>query len=143
MKSVRHRTIAINLPALLLSASLCSPGFGQEVMRCEVESDQGATRIVVKLDVPHADKMLLITPDGRRIYLRDSDTPTQHPDTNDFTSMGMFVLDKKTRGTWFNDWGETEVVAAIGTAGKYELLVADDLEKESGASSSARCTFML
>ncbi len=127
----------------LIVAILATDGFAQSSLHCAVAVVDGKASVTVVLPVPHADKMLITTPDQRRIYLRDADTPIQFPDTDDFVNMREFVLDSNTRGTWFNDWGETEIVAVLGQSGTYKLLISDNLERKNAASAANSCTFSL
>ncbi|MGI9204845.1 MAG: hypothetical protein ACR2Q3_12600 [Woeseiaceae bacterium] len=129
------------LPILFIMIAI--DGLAQSSISCTVTVVDGEPRVAVIMPVPHADKVLITTPDQRRIYLRDADTPIQHPDTDDFVNMREFVLDTNSRGTWFNDWGETEVVTVLGQSGSYELIVADNLERRNAATATNSCTFSL
>lgn len=124
-------------------AVIAADSRAQSSISCTVSMVAGEARVTVVMSVPHADKMLITTPDQRRIYLRDADTPIQFPDTDDFMNMREFVLDSKSRGTWFNDWGETEVVAVLGQSGSYELLISDKLERKNAASAANSCAFSI
>lgn len=115
----------------------------QSVMSCTVKVVDGDPQVTVVVPVPHANKMVITTPDQRRIYLRDADTPIQFPDNDDFVNMREFVLDSDSRGTWFNDWGETEIVAVLGQSGSYKLLIADNLERKNAATVENSCVFSL
>lgn len=131
------------LPLVLMLAVIAADSRAQSSISCTVSMVAGEARVTVVMSVPHADKMLITTPDQRRIYLRDADTPIQFPDTDDFMNMREFVLDSKSRGTWFNDWGETEVVAVLGQSGSYELLISDKLERKNAASAANSCAFSI
>jgi len=135
--------VKMKLPIAFLAMIITTSGFGQSSISCTVALVDGEVSVAVVTPVPHADKMLITTPDQRRIYLRDADTPIQFPASDDFVNMREFVLDSKSRGTWFNDWGETEIVAVLGQSGSYELLISDNLERKNAASSTNSCTFSL
>lgn len=128
---------------VLMMAVIAADGTAQSSISCSVALVDGEASVTVVMPVPHADKMLITTPDQRRIYLRDADTPIQFPDTDDFVNMSEFVLDTNSRGTWFNDWGETEIVAVLGQSGSYELLISNNLERKNAASATNSCTFSL
>jgi hypothetical protein len=123
--------------------AIVADGLAQTSISCTVSVVDGEPMVSIVMPVPHANKMLITTPDQRRIYLRDADTPIQFPDTDDFVNMREFVLDTRSRGTWFNDWGETEVVAVLGQSGIYELLIAENLERRNAATATNSCTFSL
>lgn len=124
-------------------AAVTNNGIAQSPMSCTVKVIDGDPQVTVVVPVPHANKMVITTPDQRRIYLRDADTPIQFPDNDDFVNMREFVLDSDSRGTWFNDWGETEIVAVLGQSGSYELLIADNLERRNAATVGNSCVFSL
>jgi len=128
---------------LLLLTAVTNNVVAQSAVSCTVTVVDGAPRVTIVMPVPHANKMVITTPDQRRIYLRDADTPIQFPDDADFVNREEFVLDSNSRGTWFNDWGETEIVAVLGQSGSYQLLIADNLERRNAASPGNSCTFSL
>lgn len=129
---------------LAVAIGLPSPnGLAQSAMTCIVNASSGETTVIVKVATPHASNLLITAPDKRRIYLRDLDTPIQFPASEDFTNMGEFEIDRRTQGTWFNDWGESDIVAAIGQAGEYELYIADNLENEQEKSPINSCKFTI
>lgn len=134
-----HRRISVLLALLAVTTN----GIAQSSMSCSVNVVDGDPQVTIVMPVPHANKMVLTTPDQRRIYLRDADTPVQFPDVDDFVNLREFVLDSNARGTWFNDWGETEIVRVLGQSGTYRLLVADDLERKNAATAGMICVFSL
>ena len=126
---------------LVVLAIITSPALAQERVSCNVDIIDAKVTVNVSVATPHADHMLIVLPDDRRIYLRDSDTPVQHPDVPDFPNLEKFTLDATTRGTWFNDWGESEIVGVIGQSGTYRLLIDDDLDGRMTGSNS--CSFTI
>lgn len=138
MKIVKER-----ISILLMLIAVTTNCIAQSSISCTVTVIDGEPRVTIVMPVPHANKILITTPDQRRIYLRDADTPIQFPDDDDFVNMREFVLDSNARGTWFNDWGETEIVGVLGQSGTYRLLVADDLERKNAATAGNSCVFSL
>lgn len=133
--------------ALLSMTTLASFSFAQSPVSCSVSGTAAEPEVHVQLAVPHADNLLVITPDGRKIYLRHPETQIQFMPSSDFKNVAEFALDRKTSGTWFNDWGEVESAALFGEFGQYTLVVDDNLESDldSGQSLSAQnsCVFTI
>lgn len=75
------------------------------------------------------------------IWLQADHIPFLHPMTDDFVQLEEFVMNKKTQGSWFNDWGEPEAVAIFSTDGTYEIVIANDAESKRKSSDALTCEF--
>jgi hypothetical protein len=127
----------------LLSALLIAECFAETPIECAVNGTGKNLTITVRLRAPHPGEMVVNTPDGRTVWLQADHIPTQYPITQNFRELTTFVLDTQTQGSWFNDWGEPEVVSVFGVDGEYELLVAENVESEQGKSALFSCKFSL
>ena len=97
--------------------------------------------VEVVLTTPHPARMVVKTPSRGLIWLQDSEIPFQFPVTDDFENLAGFELDVRTKGTWFNDWSEPEVVYVIDEAGTYSLFVADKVPGKGAIESEYFCEF--
>lgn len=75
------------------------------------------------------------------IWLQADHIPFPHPLTDDFVQLTEFVMNKSTRGSWFNDWGEPEAVSLFSTDGTYEIIITDDAESRRNSSGALTCQF--
>lgn len=75
------------------------------------------------------------------IWLQADHIPFLHPMTDDFVQLAEFVMNKKTQGSWFNDWGEPEAVAIFSTDGTYEIVITNDAESKRKSSDALTCEF--
>jgi len=97
--------------------------------------------VEVKLTTPHPARMVVKTPARGMIWLRDPEIPFQFPVTGEFENLARFNLDVNTKGTWFNDWSEPEVVHLFDEPGTYALFVADRVSEKGAINSEYSCEF--
>ena len=112
-------------------------------MQCTVGNDGENLTVAVIVSTPHPGEMTVHTPDGRKIWLQADHIPYQYPATDDFEHLPEFTLDNQARGSWFNDWGEPEIVPILGSAGTYTIHIDYDLESRSNADAEIACEFSL
>jgi hypothetical protein len=123
--------------------SLVAECFADSPLECTVRGSGKNLTVTVRMKTPHAGEMVIRTPDGRTIWLQADHIPFQFPVTDDFEAISRFVLDARTRGSWFNDWGEPEAVSIFGIKGNYELTIATHVESGHDKSSSLSCGFSI
>lgn len=123
---------------LLLFANSVAAG---PALECIASGAGDSLSVAVKIVTPHPGEMVINTPDGRMIWLQADHIPFPHPVTDDFVQLPGFSMNKKSRGSWFNDWGEPEVVAIFSTDGKYEIVITDDAESGRRNAGTLTCEF--
>lgn len=128
---------------VLLSSLVSAVGHTQTAMRCTLAGDNDDPVVTISIPTPHPGEMTVQTPDGRRIWLQASHIPVLFPDTDDFEHLAEVVLTRDARGSWFNDWGEAEIVPVLGMSGTYIVRVADDLESGPDGDLLLACEFKL
>ena len=92
---------------------------------------------------PHPGEMVINTPDGRMIWLQADHIPFVHPVTDNFIQLSEFAMNKRTRGSWFNDWGEPEAVSLFSIDGIYEIVITDDAESRRRSAATLTCEFSI
>ncbi len=85
--------------------------------------------------------MAIRTPDERTIWLQADHIPFRFPVTESFEEVSTFELNTNTRGSWFNDWGEPEIVSIFSVSGTYELIVAEDVSARTAGAVRFTCKF--
>ena len=126
---------------LSLFALLAADGFADSPLICTVSGSGDSLTVNVKISTPHPGEMVINTPDGRMIWLQADHIPFVHPMTDDFIQLSEFVMNRRTRGSWFNDWGEPEAVALFSLSGTYEIVITDDAESGRRNADSLACEF--
>ena len=126
---------------VILSGLFCTTSNAAEPLQCTVTGSGDSLSIAVKISTPHPGEMVINTPEGRMIWLQADHIPFLHPMTDDFVQLAEFVMNKRTRGSWFNDWGEPEAVSIFGTDGSYEIIITDDVESRRNSSDALTCEF--
>jgi hypothetical protein len=129
------------LPGVFLAVILAPVSGADPAMDCVVNTVDGEITVVVTMKTPHPAEMLVSTPDGQSLFLRAADIPFQYPKTNDFENLESFTLNRKSRATWFNDWGEPEAELILGPSGTYEVVIAENLETERDNTNLLICEF--
>lgn len=129
------------LQFLAMSGLLFSQGFADSPLECSVSGTGKNLAVTVNVVTPHPGEMVIRTPDDRTIWLQADHIPFQYPVTDTFEQLSEFVLDMKTRGSWFNDWGEPEAVSIFSLDGTYELTIARSVDSGREDSSSFSCRF--
>ena len=129
------------LPLLVILVLMALDGFAETPLQC-TSSGAGERFVVeVKLTTPHPARMVVKTPARGMIWLRDPEIPFQFPVTGEFENLARFNLDVNTKGTWFNDWSEPEVVHLFDEPGTYALFVADRVSEKGAINSEYSCEF--
>jgi len=131
------------LPGVFLGLFLAPVSDAEPALDCVVKTVGGELTVAVTMKTPHPAEMLVNTPDGQSLFLRAADIPFQYPNTNDFESLESFTLNRISRATWFNDWGEPEAALILGPGGTYEIVLADNLETERENTLSFTCEFTI
>lgn len=133
-----------NSPSVLVIVSLLALDSSAETPLQCMPSGTGDNFVVeVKLSVPHPARMVVKTPARGIIWFRDPEIPFQYPLTDDFENLAAFNLDLKTKGTWFNDWSEPELVHLFDEAGTYVLFVADEVSEKGAIDAQYSCKISL
>ena len=136
MNIVKPVTQIVCLLALLVADS-----FADSSLICTASSSGESLTVTVKMPTPHPGEMVINTPDGRMIWLQADHIPFVHPISSDFVHLSEFELNKKTRGSWFNDWGEPEAVTLFSIDGSYEIVITDDAESGRKNADTLTCQF--
>ena len=127
--------------AAFLSGLLCTPAIAAEPLECTASGSGESLTIAVKISTPHPGEMVINTPDGRMIWLQADHIPFLHPESDNFVQLAEFVMNKDTRGSWFNDWGEPEAVSVFSADGTYEIVITDDAESKRRRADALTCEF--
>ncbi len=130
-----------DLPIAILFGLMAAEGSADESLRCTVTGSGESLTVMVRIATPHAGEMVINTPDGRMIWLQADHIPFLHPQTDDFVQLSAFQMNKRTRGSWFNDWGEPEAVAIFSADGTYEIVITDDAESGRRNTDALACKF--
>lgn len=112
-----------------------------EGLECVVSESGVSLAVAVTVAAPHAGEMIIITPDGRMIWMQADHIPFLYPNTNNFVQLSEFVIGKRARGSWFNDWGEPEAVSIFSVAGTYEIFITHDAESGRQDAGTLSCKF--
>lgn len=126
---------------MCLFALLLAESFADSALICTVSNSGESPIVTVKMPTPHPSEMVINTPDGRIIWLQAGHIPFVHPIVDDFIHLSEFSMDKNTRGSWFNDWGEPEAVSVFSNDGSYEVVVTDDAESGRKSADTLTCKF--
>ena len=136
MNIVKTVSQIVSLLALLVTNS-----FADSALICTVNGSGDSLIVSVKMPTPHPGEMVITTPDGQTIWLQADHIPFLHPMTDDFVQLSEFSMNKRTRGSWFNDWGEPEAVSIFSVAGTYKIVITHDAESSRGEADTLRCDF--
>jgi hypothetical protein len=131
------------MPIVLLSLFLTNGSHASTALDCAVTGSGDALSVTIRIPTPHPGEMIINTPDGRIIWLQADHIPFPHPATDDFIALSEFAIDKRTRGSWFNDWGEPEAVSILSVAGTYELVITHDAESGRRDADTLTCEFFV
>jgi hypothetical protein len=112
-------------------------------MQCTVGENRESLIVTVIISTPHPGEMTIRTPDGRKIWLQADHIPHLYPATDNFKRLSEFTLDSQARGSWFNDWGEPEIVPILSGPGTYTIHIDNDLESRSNEKAEFACEFSL
>ena len=112
----------------ILAALPVTDSFADSSLNCASTGSGKSFTLTVSVQSPHAGEMAILTPDGRMIWLQADHIPFQFPVTDAFEQLSEFILDARSRGSWFNEWGEPESVPVFSVNGEYELRIAENLE---------------
>ena len=134
-------TIKYTLLVVALSGLLFADSFADSPLSCTVSGSGKGLAVTVKIPTPHPGEMVINTPDDRTIWLQADHIPFLHPNTDNFQQLSGFVLDIRTRGSWFNDWGEPEAASIFNVDGIYEIVITDDAESRRNNVDSYTCEF--
>lgn len=129
------------LKFVAMSGLFFADSFADSPLECYVSGAGKKLTVTVNVVTPHPGEMVIRTPDDRTIWLQADHIPFQYPVTDTFEQLSEFVLNMKTRGSWFNDWGEPEAVSIFGLNGTYELTIARSVDSGRDNSSSFSCRF--
>ena len=129
------------LQFLAMSGLLFAESFADSPLECSVSGTGKNLTDTVNVVTPHPGEMVIRTPDDRTIWLQAAHIPFQYPVTDAFEQLSEFVLDMKTRGSWFDDWGEPEAVSIFSLDGTYELTIAKNMDSRREDPSSFSCRF--
>ena len=131
----------LQIPWLLL---LCANAVAADsALECISSGSGDSLSVEVKIATPHPGEMVINTPDGRMIWLQAGHIPFLHPETDDFVQLAGFSMNKNTRGSWFNDWGEPEAVSVFSSDGEYEIVITDDAESGHRDARTLTCEFFV
>ena len=125
----------------LLLALFANDSSADSAIDCVVTGSGESLSVAIKISAPHPGEMIINTPDDRMIWLQADHIPFPHPATGDFVRLTEFAIDRGTRGSWFNDWGEPEAVSIISVAGTYELVITHDAESGQRDADTLTCEF--
>jgi hypothetical protein len=128
---------------IIFSAFVFAECFADSPLDCQVSGAAKDFAVAVNAQTPHAGEMAVVTPDGRLIWLQADHIPFPFPVTDSFELLSTFVLDRQSRGSWFNEWGEPEAVSVFSVNGEYELNIADNIESRGDDSASLSCRFVV
>ncbi len=135
------KTAIATVRIAFLSSLLAIGAFADDALECTVSDSGDTLSVAVKMPTPHPGEMVINVPDGRMIWLQADHIPFLHPITDNFVELSEFVLNSKTRGSWFNDWGEPEAVSVFSADGDYEIIITDDAESGRRNADTLSCAF--